>query len=130
MIAPDQRDEFVRGFETWKAYASVMAKADIALTFDEAAASRQGKVPSTITWGEVLIEPPAAFDVEKTRASLRKKLNELRGHLDKHQARLGNAEFLQKASADTRAEMEERTLELTSQVGLLEKQLSQLGGAA
>ncbi len=130
MIAPDQRDEFVRGFETWKAYASVMAKADIALTFDEAAASRQGKVPSTITWGEVLIEPPAAFDVEKTRASLRKKLNELRGHLDKHQARLGNAEFLQKASADTRAEMEERTLELTSQVGMLEKQLSQLGGAA
>jgi len=106
-----------------------MAKADIALAFNEES-SAQGKVPSTITWGEVLIEPPAGFDIDKTRASLRKKLNELRGHLDKHQARLNNAEFLQKASADTRAEMEERTVELTSQVGLLEKQLSQLGEAA
>jgi valyl-tRNA synthetase len=85
-------------------------------------------VPSTISWGEVLIQPPANFDIEKTRAALRKKLEESRGHLQKHQARLSNADFLQKASADTRAEMEERTTELSSQVGLLEKQLGQLGG--
>jgi len=78
----------------------------------------------------VLIEPPATFDVEKTRASLRKKLTEQRGHLQKHQARLNNEEFVQKASPETQTEMEERTAELISQVGLLEKQLSQLGEPA
>jgi len=129
VVAKDQVVQFTREFEAWKSYASVMAKADITVVIGEDGASRQGKVPSTITWGEVLIEPPAAFDIEKTRTSLRKKLIELQGHLDKHQARLNNAEFVQKASPDTRAEMEERTADLTSQVGLLEKQLGQLGVA-
>jgi valyl-tRNA synthetase len=122
--------EFAREFESWKTYASVMAKADLELGFDDAADSRQGKVPTTVSWGEVLIEPPATFDVEKTRASLRKKLTEQRGHLQKHQARLNNEEFVQKASPETQTEMEERTAELISQVGLLEKQLSQLGEGA
>lgn len=118
--------EFQREFETWKQYASVMGKADIGLALSEDGL-REGKVPSTVSWGEVVIEPPASFDLEKTRAALRKKLEESRGHLQKHQARLSNADFLQKASADTRAEMKERTSELSSQVGLLEKQLGQLG---
>jgi valyl-tRNA synthetase len=126
----NQVNGFAPEFETWRSYASVMAKADIAADLNNNAEFRQGKVPSTVSWGEVVIEPPATFDVEKTRASLRKKLDELRGHLQKHQARLNNPEFLQKASPETRTEMEERAAELTSQVGLLEKQLSQLGGAA
>jgi valyl-tRNA synthetase len=125
-----QAGQFGREFESWKSYAAVMAKADITIAFSDDAQLRKGKVPSTISWGEVLMEPPASFDVEKTRTSLRKKLAESRGHLQKHQERLANAEFLQKASADTRAEMEERATELSSQVGLLEKQLGQLGETA
>jgi valyl-tRNA synthetase len=125
-----QAGQFAREFESWKSYAAVMAKADITIAFSDDAQLRKGKVPSTISWGEVLMEPPASFDVEKTRTSLRKKLAESRGHLQKHQERLANAEFLQKASADTRAEMEERATELSSQVGLLEKQLGQLGETA
>ena len=126
----NQRDEFALEFERWQTYAAVMAKADIEIAADDDADSRQGKVPTTVSWGEVLIEPPATFDVEKTRASLRKKLTEHRGHLQKHQARLNNQEFVQKASPETQTEMEERTAELTSQVGLLEKQLTQLGEPA
>ncbi len=125
-----QAEAFAREFEGWKSYAEVMAKAEIAIVINEDPQLRRGKVPSTLSWGEVLIEPPAGFDVEKTRAALRKKLVESRGHLQKHQQRLANAEFLQKASADTRAEMEERTQELSGQVGLLEKQLGQLGETA
>jgi len=126
----NQRVEFAREFESWQTYASVMAKADIEIAAEDDADSCQGKVPTTVSWGEVLIEPPSTFDVEKTRASLRKKLTEQRGHLQKHQARLNNEEFVQKASPETQTEMEERTAELTSQVGLLEKQLSQLGDPA
>ncbi len=126
----NQRVEFARELESWQTYASIMTKADIEIAADDDADSRQGKVPTTVYWGEVLIEPPSTFDVEKTRASLRKKLTEQRGHLQKHQARLNNEEFVQKASPETQTEMEERTAELTSQVGLLEKQLSQLGESA
>ena len=125
----NQRDGFAPEFEKWKTYASVMAKADIAADLNNDAEFHQGKVPSTVSWGEVVIEPPATFDIEKTRASLRKKLEELRGHLVKHQGRLNNPEFLQKASPETRTEMEERAAELKSQVDLLEKQLGQLDGA-
>src|ERR1700745_2559235 len=44
--------EFAPEFETWRNYASVMAKADIAAALDDAANFHQGKVPSTVSWGE------------------------------------------------------------------------------
>jgi valyl-tRNA synthetase len=122
-------NDFTREFESWRAYTSVRAKADVTVVTADNGRFREKKVPSAVSWGEVLIEPPPTFDVEKTRAALRKKLDESRGHLHKHQARLNNADFVEKASADTRAEMEERTQELTSQVALLEKQLDQLSDA-
>ena len=46
---------------------------------------------------------PEGFDFEKARAALRKKLDEMTGHHQQHQARLDNPEFLAKAAPECRS---------------------------
>jgi len=123
-------EDFQREFETWRPYASVMAKADLSVVFKDDPQARKGFVAAVIDWGEILLRAPDAFDFVKAKRAVEKKLAETRSHFQQHERRLKDPEFQQKASPETRAQTEERHAELATQVGLLEKQLSELEAAA
>jgi valyl-tRNA synthetase len=78
-------------------------------------------------WGEVGLEAPEGFDFEKARNVLKKKLEEVRGHLARNIDRYENPGFRAKADAETVAEIAEKIEDLKAQQKLLEGQIAQLG---
>ena len=76
--------------------------------------------------GEVGVEAPKNFDFEKARGALKKKLDEVRTHLQRHVSRYENEGFRAKADADTVAEVADKIQELQAQERILESQLGQL----
>jgi valyl-tRNA synthetase len=81
---------------------------------------------SPLEWGEVGVEAPENFDFEKARGALKKKLDEVRTHLQRHVSRYENEGFRAKADADTVAEVADKIQELQAQERILESQLGQL----
>ena len=129
-VPPEQMEDFEREFATWRPYASIMAKAEISLVFKDDPETRKGFVAAMIDWGEILLRAPDDFDFLKAKRAVEKKLAEIRSHFEQHDRRLKDPEFQQKASLETRSQTEERHVELLTQLGLLEKQLSELEAAA
>jgi valyl-tRNA synthetase len=80
--------------------------------------------------GEVAVEVPPTFDLEKTRTVFQKKLDELIGHLKRHIDRIENADFRAKADPETVEQVTEKIAELTRQTKELEQQMSQLAQSA
>jgi valyl-tRNA synthetase len=87
---------------------------------------QQRTLSAPLEWGEVGIAPPADFDFDKARSMLKKKLDEVSGHLDRHRSRYENPGFRAKADAETVADIAERIEELQVQRQTLEVQIGQL----
>src|ERR1039458_8122546 len=68
--------------------------------------------------------------VLKTQSSIRKKRDELEGHLRRHEARLNNEDFARKAGLETFHEMQDKVGELKVQITVLDEQLRLLSSAA
>jgi valyl-tRNA synthetase len=119
-------EAFRAEFERWKPYATTMAKTaslSLAGASDRAA---KGMVTAVLGWCEVSVIAPEGFDFERARAAIRKKLGAVSAHLEQHQARLGNPDFVAKAAPEMREQMRQRAEELASQERLLRAQLRQL----
>jgi len=110
--AADCHLELLRDFELWQGYARLMAKAE-SLTV-EAGTPLLGSrcVKSVLPWCEVLVEAPPGFDFEKARKVLQRKLAEVNGYLQQHNARLENPDFIAKADEQTRLKTQERAAQL------------------
>ena len=80
---------------------------------DDSAPRPAAMVAAVLGWAEVLVEAPAGFDAEKARSALVKKLDEVNTYLKQHQGRLSNPDFIAKATAETREQMEQRADELS-----------------
>ncbi|HTT76397.1 MAG TPA: class I tRNA ligase family protein, partial [Candidatus Binataceae bacterium] len=113
-------------FETWKSYARMLGKLDGIMRYPIDGPRPSRPIFAPLEWGEIGIEPPDNFDSTKTRLSLKKKLDEVSGHLDRHRSRYENPGFRAKADAETVADVAERIEELQSQQRTLETQISQL----
>jgi valyl-tRNA synthetase len=83
-------------------------------------------ISSALGWATIAIYPPDDFDFAKARASVRKRLDETRGHLRRHKERYENPGFRAKADPETVAEIADKIEELTLQTKMLEAQLEQL----
>jgi valyl-tRNA synthetase len=127
--AADEADAvgaFRSEFESWKPYATTMAKTASLSLAGPADRASKGMVTAVLGWCEVSVIAPEGFDFERARAATRKKLGEVGGHLKQHQARLANPEFLAKAAPEMREQMQQRAEELDRQEQLLRAQLRQL----
>ncbi len=111
---------------SWKTYAMTLGKLDELTTLDDRGQPSRRFIFSQLSWGEAGIEAPAEFDFRKTLEALQKKLNEISSHLERHVARMNNADFQARASAEARQETEDKIVELEAQKKRLEAQLNQL----
>ena len=114
------------GIEKWKPYAMALGKIGRFEVEANSGERRPGMIFASLGFGEVGIEPPAGFDFDKARAMLRKKLDEVRVHLQRNQGRFENPGFRAKADAETVAEIAEKIEELKAQQTMLEEQVGQL----
>jgi valyl-tRNA synthetase len=113
--------------EIWAPYLETMAKAERPQLLKIGEPFPERSVGSFLPWCELAVEPPKDFDIEKTRAALEKKLDQVRGYLKQHEKRLEDAVFLKKASQETISETHDRRTDLQSEESLLERQLQSLG---
>jgi valyl-tRNA synthetase len=114
-------------FDSWKSYAMVLGKVTAFAPLASAAERPQRVVFAPLGWGEVGVEAPDGFDFDKARNLLKKKLDEVRGHLARNLGRFENPGFRAKADAETVAEIAEKIEDLKQQQKLLEGQIDQLG---
>jgi valyl-tRNA synthetase len=121
--------EFRTEFEHWKPYAATMAKAASLGLAGSSDSMQDGMVTAVLGWCEVAVLAPEGFDFERARAAIRKKLDEVTGHHDQHQARLGNPDFVAKAAPEMQEQMRQRAHELAAQQELLRRQLRLLEDA-
>jgi valyl-tRNA synthetase len=113
-------------FDAWKPYAMTLGKLE-KIEIVPASGERPLRIVfSPLEWGEVGVEAPENFDFEKARGALKKKLDEVRTHLQRHVSRYENEGFRAKADADTVAEVADKIKELQVQERILESQLGQL----
>ena len=91
---------FAAEFAAWKPYTKTMAKASSLDLLEGSAPRPSGMVASVLGWGEVMVEAPAGFDVEKARGTVGKKLEEVNTYLKQHQGRLSNPDFIAKAAPE------------------------------
>ncbi len=117
------------GFGAWQRYAMTLARAERLEIAADGAAAPGASVTAVLAWGEVLVEAPENFDFEAARRAVQKKLAKARGYHEQQLGRLKNPEFLAKAAAETREEVESRASQLEEEMKLLEQQLQLLGGA-
>ena len=115
--------EFRTEFERWKPYAATMAKAASLGLAAPSDSTQDGMVTAVLGWCEVAVLAPDGFDFERARAAIRKKLDEVAGHHNQHQARLNNPDFVAKAAPEMQEQMRQRAQELAAQQELLRKQL-------
>jgi valyl-tRNA synthetase len=117
----------LRHFDQWKDYVALRAcLTSLDVTGDDVERPA-GMVFASLGWAEVGIETPAGFDFDKARGMLKKKLDEVRGHLQRHVNRYENPGFRAKADEETIAEIGEKIEELKGQERVLEGQIGQLG---
>jgi valyl-tRNA synthetase len=112
-------------FESWKNFAMMLGKATLSRHRSDSPRS-QRTIFALLEWGEVGIEPPENFDFDKARSLLKKKLDEVSGHLERHRSRYDNPGFHAKADSETVADIAERIEELQFQRQTLEVQIGQL----
>ena len=93
----------------------VMAKAASLELLLGGAKLPSGWVPFVLDWCEGWVEPPAGFDFEKARGVLRKKLADVESHCIRHEKRLDDKSFLDKASQETIAQITRKFVELQEQ---------------
>jgi valyl-tRNA synthetase len=110
-------------FEEWKPYVSRMTKAAVLATGDLNERTPGGMVTKVETFGEVAVMAPEGFDFDRARLAIRKKLDEVTGHLNQHQARLNNPDFVAKAAPEMQEHMRQRAQELAGQEQFLRDQL-------
>ncbi|HUN57159.1 MAG TPA: class I tRNA ligase family protein, partial [Candidatus Binataceae bacterium] len=113
--------------DSWQRYAITLGKLTDLRAFLNGDSQPQRAIFAPLEWGEVGVEPPEKFDFDKVRSMLKKKLDEVSGHLERHRSRYENAGFRAKADAETVADIAERIQELQSQQRTLETQITQLG---
>ena len=112
--------------KSWQSYATTLGKlASLQLAAGNDS-QHQRAIAAPLEWGEVGIEPPADFDFDIARPMLKKQLDEVSGHLDRHRSRYENPGFRAKADAETVADIAERIEELQVQQQTLEVQIGQL----
>jgi valyl-tRNA synthetase len=114
------------GVDRWSAYAMALGKAAKIGVMAAAEERPERMVFSPLEWAEVGVAAPPEFDFDKARGALRKKLEEVRGHLERHLARAANPGFRAKADPDTIAEINERIEELRAQEQTLANQIARL----
>ncbi len=110
--------------ESWRFYCDTLAKSEIEpLTseFDD-----HKWVALDLGWGKVWVQAPENFDVTKTRNSFAKKLAEVQAHLTRHEARIKDAGFFERASQEAKDETLKRIEDLKSEEKTLKGQLQQL----
>ena len=112
--------------DAWREYAMVLGKTTQLDVLSVSTPRPEQMVFAPLAWAEVGIEAPEGFDFDKARGAVRKKLDEVRGHLGRHQVRFENPGFRAKADAETVAEIAEKIEELTAQEQVLRAQLEQL----
>jgi valyl-tRNA synthetase len=116
-------------FATWKSYAMTMGKADDIDLLAPGASIPAGAVSNVLEWGEIAVTAPEGFDFAKALELTKKKLKEVIGHLEQHQARLGNPDFVAKAAPEMQDQIRDRARELETQEKLLTAQVHQLESA-
>jgi valyl-tRNA synthetase len=110
-------------YDAWREYVIVLAKLD-RFIFDNRGPVN---VPSIwFDWGEIWIEAPPGFDIEKAKAERGKKLAEIKKFAEQHQQRLENSDFRAKASEDTQRETEANLAKLRAQEDALVQELRRL----
>jgi len=110
----------------WRDYAMTLGKVTQLKVLPASAELPDQMVFAPLSWAEIGIETPVGFDFDKAREAVRKKLDEARTHLKRHQERFENPGFRAKADVETVAEIAEKIEELKGQVQVLEAQLEQL----
>ena len=110
----------------WRDYAMTLGKVADLKVVPTSEPRPPRMVFAPLNWAEVGVEAPEGFDFDKARASVKRKLEETRGHLERHQARFDNPGFRAKADAETIAEIGEKIEELKAQEKVLSAQLEQL----
>jgi valyl-tRNA synthetase len=118
------------GFDRWRAYSMTMAKAERLELAAPAKEAAQGVVTAVLEWGEVSVQAPAEFDFDRARKVLRKKLDEVDGHLSQQKSRLDNPAFQAKASVEMKEQIQQRAEELETQRRMLKSQLDLLAEAS
>jgi len=116
----------VAAVENFKRYVRTLAKTELLVEASRDQADRKGFIFRVTSWADVGIRTPEGFDLAAARAAVCKKLDEVRGHLERNRGRYENPGFRAKADPDTVAEIAEKIDELTTQSRLLEMQLEQL----
>jgi valyl-tRNA synthetase len=117
---------FASGFSAWRGYAMQMAKAEQLELVKHADSRDAGTVTTVLDWGEVSVRAPENYDFEKARTVLRKRLQEVGGHLEQQTRRLENPDFQSKASPEMREQIQRRAEELEVQQRTLATQLQML----
>ncbi len=114
----------------WESYLRKLAKAEN-LKLESYLVEPLGTrfITQRLPWGTIFIKPPEDFDFEKKKEKLELDLKEVRKHLERHESRLSNTEFRQKASRETQEETAQRVAELAESEAHLEQQLRMLGAA-
>ena len=120
---------FEKFFKEWKPYAMTLSKLDNLewTVWSNSEPRPPGMVFAPVTgMGEVGITPPEGFDIEKTRATLRKRREEVKRHLDRQEQRMADPEFTAKASDEARDEVAHNAIRLNLEFNLLDQQLKAL----
>jgi valyl-tRNA synthetase len=116
----------LNGVDRWSEYAKALGKAAKIEVIAASGERPERVVFSPLEWAEVGVAAPPEFDFDKARGALRKKLDEVRGHLERHLARAANPGFRAKADPETVAEIAERIEELRAQAQTLANQIARL----
>jgi valyl-tRNA synthetase len=127
---PSTEASFITDYDRWISYLSVLGKVESARLIKFHDALPPHSVPKALQWCEIFVTAPSDFDFAKTQSSIRKKRDELEGHLRRHEARLNNEDFARKAGLETFHEMQDKVGELKVQITVLEEQLRLLSSAA
>ena len=111
----------------WAPYLTILARAsEVRPVSPMAPPDGTRFVTQKLSWVTVILTPPADFDFDKKRQQLKKQLEEIKAHRDRHEARLANPEFQAKASPETQAETEHKLIELGDTEDHLQAQLDML----
>jgi valyl-tRNA synthetase len=109
----------------WMPYFKTMAKVS-QMNFLDPDDEWFPRIVSLLPWCQVAVKQPLQFDFEKTRSTLQKKIEELRGHSEQHEKRLSNENFMTKADPETKETTRQRAAELRDQLTRLQSQLTLL----
>jgi valyl-tRNA synthetase len=119
----DFLDSAPKNFELWRYDVEILGKLN-SFRFDSTGPKR---VPSRLyDWGQVWVEPPADFDVQKALAERKKKLGEIEKFATQHERRLANSDFMLKATEEVRQETETNLAKLKTQQEALQADIRRL----